>query len=169
VSDYTTRRGTRRATTPARDPYRIPTRDREDDGAVFVLGGDHTPICPDCRRGRLLWAEAGYVPWHRICETCGSHWDLHPLTYIDWGQGHADEPADMPPSLRERRPQWTGDDPDGHIAAVETLDPDDRLPAGVTHAELLRLAVAAGTQPNGGREDQRVAHACWARRARFYR
>lgn len=37
------------------------------------------PPCPDCKgKGKLLWSEAGYVPWHRICNYCGSHWELHP-------------------------------------------------------------------------------------------
>lgn len=27
--------------------------------------------------GIMRWAEAGYVPWHRICDRCGEHWDLH--------------------------------------------------------------------------------------------
>jgi len=29
--------------------------------------------CPNCG-GRLLWAEAGYVPGYRICEMCGRSW-----------------------------------------------------------------------------------------------
>jgi hypothetical protein len=29
--------------------------------------------CPNCG-GRLLWAEAGYVPGYRICERCGRSW-----------------------------------------------------------------------------------------------
>jgi hypothetical protein len=29
--------------------------------------------CHNCG-GRLLWAEAGYVPGYRICETCGRSW-----------------------------------------------------------------------------------------------
>jgi hypothetical protein len=37
------------------------------------------PVCGDCSKGTLCWAEAGYVPWHRICDHCGSHWDLHLL------------------------------------------------------------------------------------------
>lgn len=36
------------------------------------------PPCPDCGVGMLLWAEAGYVPWHRVCNRCGSHWELYP-------------------------------------------------------------------------------------------
>lgn len=36
--------------------------------------------------GIMRWAEAGYVAWHRICDACGSRWDLHPLTvYVDRG------------------------------------------------------------------------------------
>jgi hypothetical protein len=73
----------------------LPTTERPDDGLVVPLpdcpackrhdgyAPAHTcprvnPTCPDCGRGTLMWAEAGYVPWHRICSVCGSHWDLHP-------------------------------------------------------------------------------------------
>jgi len=38
-----------------------------------------TPRCVDCGAGRLTWAEGGYVPGHRICGHCGSHWDLDPV------------------------------------------------------------------------------------------
>jgi hypothetical protein len=123
----------------------------EDDGAIIVSGGQ-SPQCPDCELGHLCWAEAGYVPWHRICGVCGSHWDLHPVTYYQW------------------RPDvsWTGTDRLGRVALVADMDPDDRLPAGVTHQALLALAIAAGTEPNGTDETQRIASASWARRARFY-
>ena len=30
--------------------------------------------CPGCRKGRIQWAEAGYVPGYRICDRCGAHY-----------------------------------------------------------------------------------------------
>lgn len=71
----------------------LPWEERQDDGLVVPLphcdlcvtrpGVAHicyreAAPCADCHRGVLRWAEAGYVPWHRICGACGSHWDLHP-------------------------------------------------------------------------------------------
>jgi hypothetical protein len=78
---YTTRRGASRRRKPVTsgDLLALPTRERDDDGAIILHVGDHSPTCSDCGRGTLRWAEGGYVPWHRICDTCGSHWDLHPL------------------------------------------------------------------------------------------
>jgi hypothetical protein len=214
MSEHTCRVGTSRRKNPAggRDLYGLPFAEHPDDGRLILSGGTE-PVCADCGRGHLRWAEAGYVPWHRICDTCGSHWDLHPVTYIDWareappvkrpaprtaadcGCGHdctdpacqAPDPADCccdceactrwraEDARRAREPYtprregWTGTRDGGRIAPVAELDPDPELPEGVTHARLLAAALAAGTEPNGGREDQRVAHACWARRARFYR
>jgi len=76
---YEVRIGKRRAKSPARDLYGQPYRYGEDDGARIVHVGTHRPPCPDCGRGRLEWAEAGFVAWHRICSHCGSHWQLFPL------------------------------------------------------------------------------------------
>lgn len=149
MSEYMTRRGTRKGPHPT-DIYRIPYDEADDDGRIIVAGGNF-PICPDCGRGHLQWAEAGYVPWHRICDVCGSHWDLHPVTYIKWG---ADDP-------------WTGMDERGVIQDMDLMDPDPRLPDGVTHRILLEHA-REHAEPNGDREDQKIASACWAQRARFY-
>jgi hypothetical protein len=63
-------------------------RDREDRIAGPWVTRSSSPWrwnegpCP-CG-GILRWAEAGYVPWHRICDRCGSHWDMYPIrVYID--------------------------------------------------------------------------------------
>jgi hypothetical protein len=91
--DYTTYVGTRRIKTPVgsySELLSIPSRERKDDGAVILWAGDFTPLCADCKTGHLQWAEGGYVPWHRICDVCGSHWDLHPVT---WGPCKPDERA----------------------------------------------------------------------------
>lgn len=86
MSDYTVRIGTRRAKTPARDLYAIPYRASDDDGRLqcWITGPQatwawNTGPCP-CGHGVMQWAEAGYVAWHRICDRCGSHWDLHVVT-----------------------------------------------------------------------------------------
>lgn len=68
-------------TNPAADLYGIPYREAEDDGRICLGIGESVP-CADCGVGTLIWAEAGYVPWHRICNVCGSHWSLHPVV---WG------------------------------------------------------------------------------------
>jgi len=149
--NHTVRIGRRDADDPANDLYGIEFEEADDDGKILVSGGIQ-PVCPDCGHGHLQWAEAGYVPYHRICDVCGSHWDLHPMKYIQWGDDHP----------------WTGTSGvTGCIVDVADMDPDPRLPDGITHAELLRAALEHGTEPNG-REDQRIASACWARRARFY-
>jgi hypothetical protein len=59
--------------------------------------------------GVLRWAEAGYVPWHRICDRCGSHWQLHPLRLT---------PHDALPPV-QRPVAWRL--PDGRVVT----DPDD--------------------------------------------
>lgn len=151
MNTYMTRRGNRKASTACENIYDIDYEEVEDDGLIVVAGGN-LPVCPDCGQGHLQWAEAGYVPWHRICDVCGSHWSLHPVRYMQWGVGRA----------------WTGTSEDGFEVAVERMDPDPRLPDGVTHVELLRLAIEHGTEANGSHEDQRIAGACWAERARFY-
>jgi hypothetical protein len=53
----------------------------DDDGLVIDLGEEPWPDhvqCPDCKRSEIMWAEAGSVPGHRICPTCGSHWNMYP-------------------------------------------------------------------------------------------
>lgn len=79
---YHTIVGRRRAKSPAKDIYRIPSESASDDGASIAHVGNEPIVCTDCNRGHLQWAEAGYTPWHRICDSCGSHWDLHPIV---WG------------------------------------------------------------------------------------
>lgn len=81
--------GTEQKDTPAEDLYEQPTEERPDDGKVVQLSCDsclsgvphrecyrQSPVCADCGVGTLMWAEAGYVSYHRICSNCGSHWDL---------------------------------------------------------------------------------------------
>lgn len=99
MNNYTTYRGARRGKKPAKDLYSIPRREAQDDGRTILWIGDMLPVCPDCGTGHLQWAEGGYVPWHRICDTCGSHWDLHPVT---WGPARLREPIPAQPARPER-------------------------------------------------------------------
>jgi len=88
-SEYTVRIGAQPRTKlarPKKDIYALPFRAEADDGRVLLHAGTEPVRCGDCPAGRLQWAEAGYSPWHRICDVCGSHWDLHPVT---WGPGRA--------------------------------------------------------------------------------
>lgn len=97
-SDYHVRIGKSRRKNPVnsqRELFALPYRVAKDDGAIIV-GGSLEPTCADCKRGQLRWAEAGFVPWHRICDVCGSHWELHPVTYIDWNREAKPEPMPEP-------------------------------------------------------------------------
>jgi hypothetical protein len=170
--DYTTYVGARRAKTPAPNWYEIPHWDRKDDGRVILHAGDMTPVCSDCGRGHLIWAEAD-VPWHRICDVCGSHWDLHPIT---WGPARPMDPSPMltgrylcgceDPALTLVR--WV--DGRGEIP----LDPQERLDAecdatwGDLVAQITPAMWAAAERNRGGMAGQVVVPCAWARRARFY-
>lgn len=90
MNEYTARVGIGNG--EEKDLYCIPCRETADDGKEVAIpecpqceAGEHPhlcpnvqPLCDDCHSGHLVWAEAGYVPWHRICNYCGSHWDLYP-------------------------------------------------------------------------------------------
>lgn len=153
---YMTRVGTRRRAEPVasyRELLRQPTRYQRDDGRMLVHAGPSEPTCPDCQRGTLRWAEAGYVPWHRVCTCCGSHWELRPVTYYLTGDGEL---------------RVTG--PDGLLAAPVGCAGREGPPHGVFLALLTDEMVAEAI------EEQRRAGPCslgsipcaWARRARFY-
>lgn len=78
MNDYTTRVG---AGLPykGKDMYHMPYKRKLDDGKCVECGTEPWPEhvkCPDCEQAEVLWAEAGYVPGHRICPGCGSHWEL---------------------------------------------------------------------------------------------
>ncbi len=48
-----------------------------DDGTEVDVGTAPWPDCdcPDCG-AVLVWAEAGFMPGHRICPRCGGHWEV---------------------------------------------------------------------------------------------
>jgi hypothetical protein len=90
---YVTRVGVRcrkRAVKRYEQLIALPYREQADDGVIagpWVLGLDcrwnwDEGSCP-CG-GVLRWAELGYRPWHRICDRCGSHWDLHVMNVAIW-------------------------------------------------------------------------------------
>lgn len=154
-------------------------REARDDGSIILHAGDLTPTCSDCRQGKLQWAEAGYVPWHRICDHCGSHWDLHPMGLVLLQVPH-DEPRDLLPSKREHysvpavwldRVGYVRIDADTLIGS-ERPSPYDTPRPGRRWVELLELVTdemierAIAEQGRTGN----VPHVpiCWARRARFY-
>src|SRR3990172_4274055 len=90
----------------------------EDDGPIILHAGDFKPMCSDCHCGHLRWAEAGYTSWHRICDTCGSHWDLYPIQWgparsrdpgkiiVRWVQGRGEIPLDLAEPLGECPGTW---------------------------------------------------------------
>ena len=97
MTEYRVRFGRGERVTETEEIYSIPYKNGKDDGIIKPLpfcwecsqGGEKAlphmcsrvqPTCPDCGEGILCWAELGYAPWHRICNFCGSHWDLHPGT-----------------------------------------------------------------------------------------
>lgn len=163
-SDYFTLRGTSRRKEPTPDIYSLPNREAPDDGAIVL--GVSPLICSDCGRGRLIWAEAGYVPWHRICECCGSHWDEHPVDYY-LEPVPAEEPRDLPPSKREqvgwliRTSRFR--EPAGPVSDLEGAPLHSSLMALITRDH----CVAAATEAPG--RGAPVIHAAWATRARLYR
>jgi len=144
-----------------------PAEDRDDDGTTIRHVGDWGPICADCGVGTLQWAEAGYVAWHRICDRCGSHWELHPIMLFL--ARAARRPLDYDAPL-------VGSS-DGRAWFVETDGPRGTMPAagpipggdGWTYEALVdqlrpELVDAALRDSCGGIP---TIAACWARRARF--
>ena len=122
---------------------------------IILHTGDWSPACSACGRGTLQWAEAGYVPWHRICDDCGAHWDLHPL-----GLGIAllGDQADTPGQWIDGR-GWVALDLDAPIQE-----------SGRTWRELVALLTPAHIAAARADKDQTMGTpcvpACWARRVR---
>jgi len=56
--------------------YDMPRKPMTQPGAAGMMDywGAVTDVpCPCCHGGTIRWAEAGYVPGYRICDTCGRH------------------------------------------------------------------------------------------------
>jgi hypothetical protein len=197
MTDYTVRIGTGRRQTAAADLYSIPYRCEADDGRIILHVGNFSPRCADCRRGTLQWAEAGYVPWHRICDHCGSHWDLHPITWgparprdtmprlVGTGVYHCGHQVTDPPwceTCQDEVPEITREEP---VPAVVRwvdgvgdvpIDPTEPLgESGQTWGDLLALVKeehwAEASRPERVRQmaGSVVISCAWARRSQFYR
>ena len=110
--------------------------------------------------GVLRWAEAGYPPWHRICDRCGAHWDLHPVAiYVSPVVSGTHCPED---TIVLHLPVACAEDPDcDHYVALvpSTTHPLAWEVARMVHPEHLSDAVIAHRAIYGG----------WAQRARFTR
>lgn len=85
MSTYKTRVGVLRRAEPVTDYAALldgsehAIEHHDDDGREALCGTEPWPTdvpCPDCELGPIAWAEAGFVPGHRICPWCGSHWSL---------------------------------------------------------------------------------------------
>jgi hypothetical protein len=155
MTSYTTYRGTARGRTQARDIYSLPHREAEDDGKILLSANHAEMKCGDCGRGTLMWAEAGYVPWHRICGHCGSHWELHPVQYF----------------INERTEKLLTETGTGVLHAPDPAEPVSQEEGAPPHSVLLGLIMApdvlarARAEANGGTP---CIEAGWARRARLY-
>jgi hypothetical protein len=207
MSEYLTYVGRANRRTPVEtyeDLLGLPHVERPDDGAVILyaghsgaylhVGGGPGPVCSDCGRGVLRWAEGGYVAWWRICDVCGSHWDLHP---IEWGPakpshplmekvgyrcGHdverddpqgtwcveCDDEAD--PIYRETPVQYTRWVQGRGEMPLELTEP--LYDSGRTWGDLLALVTPEHWAEAEAHREQMagmvVVPCCWARRARLY-
>jgi hypothetical protein len=77
-------------------------------GAAITSGDATAPACWTTMQQTITWTGSACALCSTTSEARELSQDLHPATYIDWGDGFADAPANVPPSLRERRPRWTG-------------------------------------------------------------
>lgn len=156
---YTTRVGTarqRRLGLVLRNLHRLPYRESDDDGRMLLHIGDFLPSCPDCTDGTLRRATESHSWQHRICDGCGSHWQLHRLEYVLRGRIEQRIEIDLGcfhGGLREpdRAEHICGEESPTHGALLSLLRPH-------------HLAEAMA-RANGGLA---YIEACWARRERFY-
>lgn len=167
--EYHVRKGTRRKRTPVLvgDHYSIPYREMKDDGAKIIHVGFDPPVCLDCNTGNLVWAEAGFVPWHRICNVCGSHWLL---SKVPWGPARSRERA------RKELVYWVlgeGEmaiDPEARVDAhSDPVFQDERTP---TWKEFIaKVTPDMWDKAESDRDNMlgmAVIPCSWATRARFY-
>jgi len=207
MSEYTTYVGRAKRRTPVdnyEDLLSLSATELPDDGAVVLyvghsgaylhVNGGPGPVCSDCGQGVLRWAEAGYVAWWRICDVCGSHWDLHPITWgpakprspvveqIGWRCGHnvaamdtdgqwcyecQNEPIPVYRELPLQVVRWEQGRGEIPLDASEPL-----YDSGRTWGDLLALVTPEHWQEAETHRQQNcgqgVVECCWARRARLY-
>lgn len=146
MAEYTVRIGTSKRKTPVKNYNALldlPSREAKDDGKILVWGpGPWAWNSGPCScGGTLQWAEAGYVPWHRICDRCGSHWTMYPVAiYLSGGHVCLDD-ADSQARL-------AGEHGEIFRRVIAMVRPEDITPEAIEHGAIY-----------GG----------WARRARFHR
>ena len=196
LMSYTVRIGSAKLRKPSKDYqalFSLPHHEAEDDGKTILHAGDGLPVCADCKRGHLQWGEGGYVPWHRICDVCGSHWDLHPIT---WGPRKPTHRLILPSVSSDDRYCIFCDDIViwcRHYPKVQTsallpeysrfvqgqgeipLDPAELIgDSGRTWGDFLAICTpeiwAAAAEPEAVKRmaDSITVSGSWARRARFY-
>jgi hypothetical protein len=61
-------------------------------------------LCPECRKGKVRWAEAGYVPGYRICDCCGAHYQASQQRFEGCCTADIEPPKGIHPTL-ERIPR----------------------------------------------------------------
>jgi hypothetical protein len=157
TTEYTTfvGRSKRKRAATGQKLYHLPIRECQDDGQTLVHAGDWNAKCPDCAHGRLRWAEAGYVAWHRICDCCGSHWDLRPVQLVVDRDGEVRPVCDAG--------AWEPPSEDGPISGQ---------PGAPSYCVLLMLVtpeMVAEARQKAGQFAVPMIDGCWAQRARFYR
>jgi hypothetical protein len=157
TNGYTTfvGRSKRKRAATGKKLYTLPIRECPDDGKTLLHAGDWNAKCPDCALGKLRWAEAGYVPWHRICDCCGSHWDLHPV------QLAVDRDGEVRPVCEASA--WEPPSEDGPIGGTV---------GAPTYGLLLMLVteqMVNEARQKAGQFAVPMIEACWARRARLYK
>lgn len=135
--------------------YCLPVRECPDDGKTLVHVGTVSAKCPDCALGRLRWAEAGYVAWHRICDCCGSHWDLHPVRLV------VDRDGTVRPVCESGT--WEAPTEDGPIGGMPGA------PAYLMLLALVTEQMVNEARQKAGQFAVPMIEGCWARRARMYK
>lgn len=170
MTDYKVRIGTSRRTRPVgtyEALLRLPSRLAEDDGLIagpWITVADsawpwNEGPCP-CGRGVMRWAEAGYVAWHRICDVCGSHWEMHPVTiHVSPGP---DAEVGSAAAMERAKAQYAAE-----VEAAKRLLPEDtrrRLAEGWEEDQLHELGEDG--RPVGVWADYYAATGAAARRCR---
>jgi hypothetical protein len=169
---YTTRVGRprRRTARTYHELLALPSREQPDDGLVLgpwvttAESGWDWNEGPCACGGILRWAEAGYGPWHRICDRCGSHWELNLITLVPH-----DDLSEIAPRPRGVLPVIAGDpcQPCGIIQRGGQpcqVVPPDVLPFYEAARALVRPEHITDEVLDHG-----VLYGGWASRARFYR
>jgi hypothetical protein len=148
----------------------LPYEETPDDGATILHFGDEPLTCADCGKGKLRDGAAMFLPHHRICEICGSHWDLHGFRLeLHRAEEHDErEVTDSSDNTYRVERQgypwraWPGDEPFSRLEVIL------KMPRATVDGA---VRVAGGRPGFRGPSILKVVPAIkvhWARRARFY-